>query len=87
MEQNIMNYTTIGRGTDDAYLSPDGEMRGNYEDKTFSGKWEIRDDLICLEFPDQVDDGCWSMLRLPDAQLQLFTSEGKPSGYIEVAKK
>lgn len=86
LAQNTLSYTTIGGGAAKAYLAADGALRGTYEDKKFNGSWTIRDDMICLDFPEQDDDGCWSIFRLPDGQLQLFTKTGTPAGYIGTTK-
>jgi len=86
MAQNTLSYTTVARGVAKAYLAPDGMLRGKLEGKQFDGSWTIRDDMLCLDFPGSDDDGCWSIFRLPDGQLQLFTKEGEPSGYIRITK-
>jgi hypothetical protein len=83
--QKTIDYLTISGGTAKVYMARDRVMRGKYRGKKFKGSWTIHNDLLCFDFPGEEDDRCWSLFRVPDGRLQLFTSEGEPAGYIGVA--
>ena len=61
-------------------------MRGEFEEKQFTGTWAVDDNKLCLDFPGDLDDGCSTIARYPDGRLQLFTAVGDPAGYFNVIK-
>ncbi len=68
-----------------SYFAPDGSLRGTYEGKRFEGRWFINGNQLCLDLPDDHDDGCRTVIKRADNGLQLFTTVGEPAGdlYLE----
>jgi hypothetical protein len=84
--ENTMRFPTVNGKSATAYLGEDGKLRGTYAGKRFEGQWEIRDNQLCLDFPTNPINGCWSVFRNRDGTLQLFSRFGMPAGFIDVAK-
>jgi len=84
VSDNTVDYPAPNGTMVKAHLAPDGTLRAKYEGNDLLGSWAARDDMICFDFPGRGKDACWSLFRLPDGQLQLFTSSGEPAGYLRV---
>jgi hypothetical protein len=61
-----MRFPTVNGKSATAYLAEDGKLRGTYAGKRFEGRWEIRENQLCLDFPTNPTNGCWAVFRNRD---------------------
>ncbi len=67
------------------YFSPDGTLKGRDGDRNFVGKWNVENDMLCMDIPQFKNTLCRNLFVRGDLLL-LFTQTGQPAGRIEVTK-
>lgn len=67
------------------YFSPDGTLKGRDGDRDFVGKWNVENDMLCMDIPQFENTLCRHLFVRGDVLL-LFTQTGQPAGRIEVTK-
>lgn len=85
IQGNTGTFPTSALGAVRSLFAPDGRLRGTYEGERFEGSWTIEDNQLCLDLPNEHDDGCRAVIERTKNMLQLFTSVGDPAGdlYLE----
>jgi hypothetical protein len=86
LAQNTVSMTIANGSIARVYLAPHGALRGTYDGKKVKGHWSIKNNMLCLRYPQMRDNGCWSVLRYPDGRLQLFDATGTPAGDLGVSQ-
>jgi len=67
------------------YFSPDGTLKGRDGDRDFVGKWQAKDDMLCMDVPQFENTLCRNLFVRGD-EILMFTETGEPSGSIDVTK-
>ena len=67
------------------YFSPDGTLKGRDGGRDFVGKWQAKDDMLCMDIP-QFENGLCRNLFVRGDEILMFTETGEPSGRIDVTK-
>ena len=67
------------------YFSPEGTLKGRDGDRDFVGRWNVENDMLCMDIPQFENRLCRNLFVRGDAIL-LFTQTGEPAGRVEVTK-
>jgi len=67
------------------YFTPGGAVKGRDGDRDFTGKWRVRNDMLCWDIPQFDNEVCRSVV-VRGNRLFLFTETGEPAGRIDVNK-
>ena len=67
------------------YFNPDGTLKGRDGGRDFVGKWQAKDDMLCMDIPQFENTLCRNLFVRGD-EILMFTETGEPSGRIDVTK-
>ncbi len=82
---NTLKVVTANLQEARGYFSPDGTLKGRDGDRDFVGKWNVENDMLCMDIPQFENTLCRNLFVRGDLIL-LFTQTGAPAGRIEVTK-
>ena len=82
---NTLKVVTADLQEARGYFSPDGTLKGRDGDRDFVGKWNVENDMLCMDIPQFENTLCRNLFVRGDLLL-LFTQAGQPAGRIEVTK-
>lgn len=68
------------------YFSPDGTVKGREAGRDFAGRWEVKDDLLCLDLPQYEGETRCRSVFVRGNEIVLFTTTGEPSGSLGITK-